>query len=106
MTAMVAGISKAAVEREAAMMEASSNFIWARKLRALRAALDKAEAERDGLVPFCTPSSAAQPDAAAIREAALREAAAAAWAVEGGDRWTRSAAQDAILALLDKPKGD
>ena len=49
MTAMVAGISKAAVEREAAMMEASSNFIWARKLRALRAALDKAEAERDRL---------------------------------------------------------
>jgi hypothetical protein len=27
------------------MMEASSNFIWARKLRALRAALDKAEAD-------------------------------------------------------------
>jgi hypothetical protein len=41
---MLAGISKAAVEREAAMMDASSNFIWARKLRALRAALDKAEA--------------------------------------------------------------
>ena len=50
MTKMVAGISKAAVEREAAMMEASSNFIWAKKLRALRAALDKAEAERDQLV--------------------------------------------------------
>ena len=50
MTKMVAGISKAAVEREAAMMEASSNFIWARKLRALRAALDKAEAERDQLL--------------------------------------------------------
>ena len=49
MTAMVAGISTAAVEREAAMMEASDNFIWARKLRALRAALDKAEAERDRL---------------------------------------------------------
>ena len=49
MTKMVAGISKAAVEREATMMEASSNFIWARKLRALRAALDKAEAERDRL---------------------------------------------------------
>ena len=49
MTEMVAGISKAAVAREAAMMEASSNFIWARKLRALRAALDKAEAERDRL---------------------------------------------------------
>jgi hypothetical protein len=45
MTEMVAGISKAAVEREAAMMEASHNFIWARKLRALRAALDKAEAD-------------------------------------------------------------
>ena len=45
MTKMLAGISKAAVEREAAMMEASSNFIWARKLRALRAALDKAEAD-------------------------------------------------------------
>ena len=45
MTKMVAGISKAAVEREAAMMDASSNFIWARKLRALRAALDKAEAD-------------------------------------------------------------
>jgi hypothetical protein len=43
---MLAGISKAAVEREAAMMEASSNFIWARKLRALRAALDEAEADR------------------------------------------------------------
>jgi hypothetical protein len=42
---MLAGISKAAVEREAAMMEASSNFIWARKLRALRAALDEAEAD-------------------------------------------------------------
>ena len=50
MTKMVAGISKAAVEREAAMMEASSNFIWAKKLRALRAALDKAEAERDQLL--------------------------------------------------------
>ena len=49
MTKLVAGISKAAVEREAAMMEASSNFIWARKLRALRAALDKAEADRDRL---------------------------------------------------------
>lgn len=49
MTKMVAGISKAAVEREAAMMEASSNFIWARKLRALRAALNKAEAESDRL---------------------------------------------------------
>ena len=49
MTEMVAGISKASIEREAAMMEASSNFIWARKLRALRAALDKAEAERDRL---------------------------------------------------------
>ena len=45
MTKLVAGISKAAVEREAAMMEASSNFIWSRKLRALRAALDKAEAD-------------------------------------------------------------
>ena len=43
---------------------------------------------------------AVQPDAAAIREAALREAAAAAWAVEGGDRWTRSAAQSAILNLI------
>ena len=49
MTEMVAGISKASIEREAAMMEASSNFIWARKIRALRAALDKAEAERDRL---------------------------------------------------------
>ena len=49
MTKMVAGISKAAIEREAAMMEASSNFIWAGKIRALRAALDKAEAERDRL---------------------------------------------------------
>ena len=47
MTKMVAGISKAAVEREAVMMDASSNFIWARKLRALRAAADKAESERD-----------------------------------------------------------
>ena len=50
MTKIVAGISKAAVEREAAMMEASSNFIWAKKLRALRAALDKAEAERNQLL--------------------------------------------------------
>ena len=50
MTKIVAGISKAAVEREATMMEASSNFIWAKKLRALRAALDKAEAERDQLL--------------------------------------------------------
>jgi hypothetical protein len=49
MTEMVAGISRASIEREAAMMEASSNFIWARKIRALRAALDKAEAERDRL---------------------------------------------------------
>lgn len=45
MTAMKKGISREAVEREAAMMEASENYIWARKLRALRAALDKAEAE-------------------------------------------------------------
>jgi len=44
------------------------------------------------------------PDSAAIRDAALAEAAAAAWAVEGGDRWTRSAAQAAILALKgEKP---
>lgn len=58
MTAMVAGISKEAVEREAAMMEASSNFIWARKLRALRAALDKAEAERDRLKAFVVSQGA------------------------------------------------
>jgi len=46
---------------------------------------------------------AVQPDAAAVWNAAIREAAAAAWAVEGGDRWTREAAQSAILALIDKP---
>ena len=42
-------------------------------------------------------------ETATIRDAALAEAAAAAWAVEGGDRWTRSAAQAAILALMGKP---
>ena len=94
MTEMVAGISKASIEREAAMMEASSNFIWARKIRALRAALDKAEAERDRLRAL----PAVQPDA---REAALREVAL--MAENGMLPLVAEQCRDAILALIDKP---
>ena len=87
MTKMVAGISRAAIEREAAMMEASDNFIWARKLRALRAALDKAEA-----------------DNARLREAALREAAELIDKRHRGDLPDHILSEDgnAIRALIDK----
>jgi hypothetical protein len=42
-------ISREAVEREAVLMERSENFVRARKMRALRTALDKAEVEHDRL---------------------------------------------------------
>ena len=36
----------------------------------------------------------------------MREAAAMAWALEDGDRWTRAAAQSAILARAAEIEGD
>ena len=49
--------------------------------------------------------------ALAARDAAMiargmREAAGIAWALEGGDRWTRGAAQNAILARAAEIEGD
>ena len=76
---------------------------WATNLQSRKPWVEVPEANKAAMragIGAALALPAVQPDAAAIREAALREAAGAAWAVEGGDRWTRSAAQSAILNLI------
>ena len=43
---------------------------------------------------------------AAMQAKGMREAAGIAWALEDGDRWTRAAAQNAILARADQIERD
>ena len=57
---------------------------------------EKAEAERDAALPEVQALIAAAEARGMVK--GLRGAAAIAWALEDGDRWTRSAVQSAILA--------
>ena len=43
---------------------------------------------------------------AAMQAKGMREAAGIAWALEDGDRWTRAAAQNAILARAEQIESD
>ena len=95
------------IRREDALKaaEAGPSFYMIQTDTGFRESRGGAFAIRSDIAQALAALPAVQPDDKATWNAAIWEAAAA-WAVEGGDRWTRSAAQDAILALLDKPKGE
>ena len=57
------------------------------------------------LTPDDATAALAARDAAMIARG-MREAAGIAWALEDGDRWTRAAAQNAILARAAEIEGD